>query len=956
MIHNDELINDINQDYDIQSISSFTNSDNDINLCDIEFDNINDFDDINDFNDINNNTDIDNIDNIDNVKNPFYITNKYKLLNSFKNKKELFDNYKYVYILCCKDNLEKINNKKLLNFYSEYINFNSISEYFTLVLVSSKILNNKKHCSEAILVKIDDNIQKLNHNKYIFENTNEIIVPMFELSQSNVNIYKKLYEENDENDEYILKLLNLIVYYNKNNFNQKYEKISKYIYNISGTKYWCSEKNCDITLDEYFNKRFFNKTFLNNKIIMSVLQNNNVLVNNEQPNNEQPNNEQVNNEQVNNAQPNNAQPNNVQPNNKRNNNLKNHNINYDFLNDNNIKNYNDNISNNTSEKSSIVLDVKTTSLLLQKKYYIKPVNNNIFNIDNISNIFNSLDIKLHNKYLYDLFNNLLVSKDYCHLVLNNKIVLNKMLPIINKYYHMYRYLFGYAWINFNLEETINYKNINSNNRYVFDIDTLNKLPIFPIVNNDLHLNPYITCLIKKTSLNSENNILGLNMNYNTFENNYGVCDLQEFKKRFNIFTSGSDKINIFDTMDWDDFGISGSIIPACVQKNSELFKLIENKNNTYTDNLNIYYNHYYGNSDIDLMCKKINTIDFFDKLEKVIKIINKNLFNNDTIQLELNTHKSLCICINIEYIKNNLENINTFIEENYSLEELLNSLTNNKFKLYMYNIYLNTKLNKIEHIKKILENKTNILYKYIYENALIEHINIYVVNDIYDNKNIDEIAEYCIYSDNNKLLIKIFESTKIKIESCLLPRKIECFKVNDNSFLSTISRFHLPCVRGYYNGTNVYILPTCATAMLTGINIDYKYFASIRSPVEIINKYIMRGYGILLNDKERNEVYEFNKLNLKDIKEYHNITSLNINNKIFKPMVNFNNFSPDIYNNINLDGKKFNSFTDLSEYIKTKKNYNSLMNVVNTLQLRTINENGKINPLKKWIMEACYNN
>ena len=41
-------------------------------------------------------------------------------------------------------------------------------------------------------------------------------------------------------------------------------------------------------------------------------------------------------------------------------------------------------------------------------------------------------------------------------------------------------------MNFNLEETINYKNINSNDRYVFDIDTLNKLPIFPIVKNDLH--------------------------------------------------------------------------------------------------------------------------------------------------------------------------------------------------------------------------------------------------------------------------------------------------------------------------------------------------------------------------------------------------------------------------------------------------------------------------------------
>ena len=54
----------------------------------------------------------------------------------------------------------------------------------------------------------------------------------------------------------------------------------------------------------------------------------------------------------------------------------------------------------------------------------------------------------------------------------------------------------------------------------------------------------------------------------------------------------------------------------------------------------------------------------------------------------------------------------------------------------------------------------------------------------------------------------------------------EFFKTRyEGSFFSTVSQFHLPCVRGFYNGDDVKLLPSCISAAMTLVNMDYKYFA-----------------------------------------------------------------------------------------------------------------------------------
>ena len=159
------------------------------------------------------------------------------------------------------------------------------------------------------------------------------------------------------------------------------------------------------------------------------------------------------------------------------------------------------------------------------------------------------------------------------------------------------------------------------------------------------------------------------------------------------------------------------------------------------------------------------------------------------------------------------------------------------------------------------------------------------------------------------------------------------------------------------------MLPSCVTAMMTGINIDYKYFAGIRDPIDILNKYRMRGYGILINDNEKQHMVYYNgSLNNKwnnmfnvNLKNKDSIAKFfgpqNINSNIFKPLVFLKNFPKDIYNLIN-PSRTFNDVNDLIDFLRSKKGYDSSISFVNTTRLKTINEDGKIEPLKKWTIEG----
>ena len=69
--------------------------------------------------------------------------------------------------------------------------------------------------------------------------------------------------------------------------------------------------------------------------------------------------------------------------------------------------------------------------------------------------------------------------------------------------------------------------------------------------------------------------------------------------------------------------------------------------------------------------------------------------------------------------------------------------------------------------------------------------------------------------------------------------------------------------------------PSCISAHLTYMNIDYKYFAGSKDPIEIINKYRMRGFGTWLN---KNEIATYMKYSSM-VPFWNNLFNINLNNK-----------------------------------------------------------------------------
>jgi hypothetical protein len=190
-----------------------------------------------------------------------------------------------------------------------------------------------------------------------------------------------------------------------------------------------------------------------------------------------------------------------------------------------------------------------------------------------------------------------------------------------------------------------------------------------------------------------------------------------------------------------------------------------------------------------------------------------------------------------------------------------------------------------------------------------------------------------------------------------LPHDFEFFQNNTNEFFSKISQFHLPIVRSYYDGNTVYMLPSCITACITQINIDYKYFASSRDPIDILNKYRMRGFGTILNNIEIDMLVDYIRSNNKWYKKYNYnqyIFRTNILGRLCYNHVLYKSISTIITRQINKSNIHYipDNINELINYIKNL--YKSNFNFCNLSDFLTIDNNGYINPVKKWLINLFY--
>lgn len=589
-----------------------------------------------------------------------------------------------------------------------------------------------------------------------------------------------------------------------------------------------------------------------------------------------------------------------------------------------------------------------SKILTQGKFKYKVFNEKNITKDEINLLFEILDEK--EKFI--LLCNLIVSKRYCHLALNNIFVLKLMKPIMTKYCELFRYLIGYAWVKFYFDESIKKTFTLYDDDFIFTINTACELPNFPVLTSNPKLNPYIPLLVNDEILKPNENIGSV---YDFINNNLNnnICNLDEFKIRLNIFATNNPKYNIFEFINWekDKIAICGSIMAACIQKYHPLLQLFTTYNST-EEKLARFYNEYYGLADIDIM---FLTDDIFEYMQRVHTFYNQIVVNICNIyhpyaevsHTKLISDKVAYLFIDEEYV------LKMFNNSPSTVEEVKKTIDEYETKKYFYKLFES----ELEKLKKdrLQQFKQEIYEKYP------------------DYFNFDDINWKVRFYKNNPDIEKpnkIIINYKYKIKSPHINHQLELFSVKYKDFFATVQTFHLPCVRAYYNGSNVFMTPSCISAHLTFINIDYKYFAGSRDPIDIINKYRMRGFGTFLNETEKIILLKYSKYNLYWNNLYNienNVLSsingfLNPNHKIYHPRT-FNSeyyydaFPIDLtepyYLNDEFRQPILKTLNDFYKELKRRNTNSVSVEILRNMQ--TINSNGSINKLNKWVIEACWN-
>lgn len=838
----------------------------------------------------------------DEIINPFYIDLRGGNVKTLS-WGDTLRNYNSIIIITHANNKKETDNSlhKLFDYKIKKTDLENITG-ITYFRTTTNILRNKDHYFKTNIINKND-LQKLFSNGEF--NETELVLCIFEMDEDNTRKYCNMYKYSEDIKDVNTKL-DMYNYYVSN---KNHVDLSQMFTHLKDNEYWSYKANLHINMSHSFVDREFNNQRTSTTSTTSTFKVVAVRKQNEE--------------------------------------------NYKTVKQSNIAPYTpdelvqekkttyENIKSKFVDPSAIIRNTKGGK---KRTFYST-------NIDKISNeyVTQIYDNTLNDKLKYDLINNLLVSKDYCHLIVNNKNMLEKSKPIFDKYPHVFKYTMGYAWLTLYLEECLARSRSQKSSRFVFDIHTASKLPVFPYVYSDLKQNPYISVLIDNIEL-PEQNTYGLS--YRDSYDGYGITDIDTFKKRFNIFTTGNPEIDALAGLDWSKFAVSGSLITACLQKRSQLLDAqVKINNNDENFGFKQFIQKYYGESDVDLMSNQTNILDFLNSVNDVYNLLKQNLNANDC-DMKYESVKNFAVSITTHFFEAYLDDFNKTYGFTKTKEEFEKMTEDMIFKLYIYQKYIEVK----NTITKKLISSDNIKNKFITEYFIpnsYENMNIYVVDpDNYENYNVQD-NEVLYYQNDfgknlpqkfNKLVIKFSESIRYKL--FCKSTKIEMFRIKDKDFFGTVARFHFPCVRAYYQGDNVYMLPSCITAMMTGLNIEYKYFAGIRNPIDIINKYMQRGFGVILNKFEVNLLLDYNKnLNDGNVLKYNTDADKNI----LLGKKNIKNRIYGITHNIET-GNLIENISDLQQYYKKFQKDSC----VDCVKMTTINKNGDINKYCSSYVNLCY--
>lgn len=856
------------------------------------------------------------------IENPFFVGINGSTLSKMQYK-DIYSCYNKAYILCMKNKFE--DTERLYNFYQQVISEDDLAfmgKQCELIQTSLDIIKVNNYKKYGCVVRAEHLIKMFGNEK--FDNT-EIIIPLLELRYDTALLNASLY-----NDQIPMEKLSLTIALTSH-YNKSYKQpiIDRFIDHIAGmneASFWTQERNCHINMTELFTNRSFNYKARDEHIKKSFL-----------ANSTEKKNEDV--EKI------------LEK-------LMEVNIGKNFM------NYGP-PAEEVEPVSNFGADIFTSIKNSKKRTYWMANNDSELKIkkEEVTRLICSLEDE---EELFHVFNTFLVSKDYCHMVLNNYEVLTKVQPLFNKFAPLYKVLMGYAWMCFIIEENIMKTKSQKTDRFIFDINTASKLPSFPFTYDDLTQNPYMSIFIDKKIINAQQNATSLQC-IEDFDG-YGVCNLEQFKWRFNLFASGDPNKDIFEGLDWSKFAISGSVISACLQKTSPLFSIVSNKTDKSETKWSNFFDHYYKDSDIDMMCNTKTILGFTADVEIVIETIKKNIGCTES-EINVEPVKSMAVMVTRHFFEEKLDHYNAHIGKEYTLDEMMNDLGSDDMKEYLYKIYYDY---KYEVNSKLRKSKVaiNPYTKNFLETSGINDMNIHLIDYKTTQKTtvtldcdkcffVNDFRQEKVPDDKNFIVLKISENIKYKIRSPKLKKCIELFRSKSEDFFGVVGRFHFPCVRTYYQGDNLYVMPSCISAMMTGINIDYKYFAGVRDPIDIINKYRMRGFGVLLSDNEKKHMLTYN-LNVNTfggmfhIKEGEQLFGAKeLTDKIYKPQIYNNNVPVDTYKTP--DVKYIKTMEDLVRYYQKKYKYHPQSFGIDLYKFKQISDNGSVNPYQSWLPKAYYN-
>jgi hypothetical protein len=857
------------------------------------------------------------------VENPF-LNNKTTLFHLEEtsgdlvelDQKNIAKYYQYIYIIAKRNNSPI--NPEFYNWQLSQEVLNEVSSNLLIHKTSVKVLKNKIHW-DNIIVMSREQLLPFNIFNYDLEAKN-IVVPIFNVEYKNLLFYLEQFDsDNTLQTLYNIKVLNKYFGISDTNY-QVNEKISNIINSLEESNYWTNYYNCLSNMTNTFKQRQFSfqATRIKDKTIACLLNKisdkKNKVTQNE-----------------------------------------------DYLKELDIK---------KNKSNDNFVDVST--VMENKGYKLYRISENCqFTRDDINQLFATLNDK--QKFL--LFSNLMVSKKYCHLVVNNYHILNLMSNEIKRFAPLFRYLMSYSWIRFYFEECIKKSYVKQSDEFIFDINTASKLPVFVFNHTKPKQNPYMPILVSDNELKPYDNLLGIPEyidNKNTIHNNQGISNLDEFKVRMNIFCTSNPNNNLFDGFNFEESkaAITGSIMTACLQKQHPLLSRFSNCD-TLTEQYINFFNEYYAKSDIDVMFIAKDNYTFVDNVTKFYNQIMVNIcsFNSyaEPSHIKLVLNKLGYLFVSEQFVEKNIHfgpNNNYTNKISYVTENIDEDFIKEKFKPFYDKMILEKQL---EFTKEFSEEDLS--------NLKIKYPDLFVTDGIdfkvYINKKFKEDSfEYLNKSNKD---IDLVYTYKYKIESVHLNHNFELFPIKYDEFFSVVSRFHLPCVRAYYNGSNVYMTPSCVSAHMTYMNLDYKYMAGSKDPLDIINKNRMRGFGTWLNSDEKKlfvkysrEVHFWNNLYTVDSKASDEVAAKNIfgpmslNHKLYRPrLYNMDDFLDSVYvettnRYVDADLPKQIIYDDSTTMETTKRFKSITIKECNLDSFTSIDKDGHIIPLKKWIITTVY--